>query len=93
MVIAFIGGIILFIFLYTLAFLFNAGRETINFFIMIYCGYGVLCTYIQFSEKCPNCKYRLGFSTSLSLPERCKKCGILYQSDNTNQSLERDEDD
>jgi lipopolysaccharide export LptBFGC system permease protein LptF len=32
--------------------------------------------FIQFSQKCPACGYRLGFQTRLLIPNNCKKCGV-----------------
>ena len=39
---------------------------------------------LQFSEKCPKCGHRLGFQTRLTLPERCKKCGVSYENPGEN---------
>ena len=32
--------------------------------------------FIQFSQKCPRCGYRLGFQSRLLVPQNCKKCGV-----------------
>ena len=32
--------------------------------------------FIQFSQKCPRCGYRLGFQSRLLVPHNCKKCGV-----------------
>lgn len=32
--------------------------------------------FIQLSQKCPRCGYRLGFQTRLMVPDNCKKCGV-----------------
>jgi len=30
---------------------------------------------IQFSERCPRCRYNLGFQSRLDLPASCERCG------------------
>lgn len=39
----------------------------------------LLSLYVQFSQKCPGCGYRLGFQTRLLLPEHCRKCGVALK--------------
>jgi len=36
----------------------------------------LLAGFIQFSQKCPGCGYRIGFQSRLLLPDNCKKCGV-----------------
>ncbi len=80
MVINFSGWFAFFILVYTLIFMVSADAMIVNILVMMLMGWGVICVCIQFSEKCPNCQYRIGFSTRLFLPKNCKKCGIVYQN-------------
>ncbi len=78
MVITFIGWCAMFILVYA-SLLFDADTITVNILVallMVWAGVGV---FMQFSEKCPHCNYRIGLSSSLFLPKRCKKCGVFYQ--------------
>ncbi|PID37022.1 MAG: hypothetical protein CSA72_13840 [Rhodobacterales bacterium] len=87
--ITFIGWCAAFILVFAFAFLFDANTLTVNSLVaglLIWAGYNV---FLQFSEKCPNCQYRIGFSSSLRLPESCKKCGISYQQDPEPKSTDR----
>ncbi len=80
MIITFIGWCVVFILVYASEFLFNADMITVNILVTILMVWGGFGVFIQFSEKCPNCNYRIGFSSSLLLPKSCKKCGIVYQN-------------
>jgi hypothetical protein len=35
----------------------------------------IVAGFVQFSERCPRCGYRIGFQSRLVVPEACKKCG------------------
>lgn len=35
-----------------------------------------LSVFIQFSQKCPACGYRIGFQARLLVPDNCKQCGV-----------------
>jgi len=32
--------------------------------------------WVQFSQKCPACGYRIGFQSRLTVPETCRRCGV-----------------
>ncbi len=80
MVITFIGWCAMLILVFASEFLFNANTTTVNTLVTLLIVWGGFGVFMQFSEKCPNCNYRLGFSSRLLLPKSCKKCGIIYQS-------------
>lgn len=35
---------------------------------------------LQFSVRCPKCGYRLGFQSSLVIPDDCRRCGVLLKA-------------
>ncbi len=80
MVITFIGWCALFILVYASGFLFHTDTIPMNILVTILMAFGGFVVFLQFSEKCPNCNYRIGFFSRLLLPKICKKCGILYQN-------------
>ncbi len=34
---------------------------------------------VQFRERCPRCGSRLGTQSRLLLPDKCRKCGVLFE--------------
>jgi hypothetical protein len=36
-------------------------------------------TVVQFRERCPRCGSRLGTQSRLLLPDKCRKCGVLFE--------------
>ncbi|NIN36565.1 MAG: hypothetical protein GWO08_05200 [Gammaproteobacteria bacterium] len=39
----------------------------------------VLAGFVQFSQKCPACGYRLGLQSRLLLPDHCKRYGVALK--------------
>lgn len=39
----------------------------------------VAATRVQFSAKCPRCKYRTGLQSRLVLPNACERCGVAFK--------------
>ena len=35
--------------------------------------------FVQFSQKCPRCGFRIGFQSRLLLPRKCTKCGVSFR--------------
>jgi hypothetical protein len=66
------------------ALIFAAGADLIigisrmvaSFAFLVFIALVGLGIFIQFSQKCPRCGYRLGFQSRLLLPRNCKKCGV-----------------
>lgn len=55
-----------------------SGRSGIFIFILMLvtvCIDGI----IQFTQKCPRCGYRIGLQSRLTLPEKCKNCGVVFK--------------
>jgi hypothetical protein len=36
-------------------------------------------TVVQFRERCPRCGWRLRTKSRLTLPERCRGCGVAFE--------------
>jgi hypothetical protein len=34
---------------------------------------------VQFRERCPRCGSRLGTQSRLLLPDKCRKCGVVFE--------------
>jgi hypothetical protein len=39
----------------------------------------VLATAVQFRERCPRCRMRLGAHGRLFVPEQCRGCGVAFR--------------
>jgi hypothetical protein len=39
---------------------------------------GVLATAVQFRQRCPRCRMRLGAHGRLFLPKQCRGCGVAF---------------
>jgi hypothetical protein len=42
-------------------------------------GLAALGVYLQLSQRCPRCRYRIGYQSRLLVPERCKCCGVGFR--------------
>lgn len=55
---------------------FGLSRMAASFAFLVIIALAGLGIFIQFSQKCPGCGYRLGFQSRLVIPPNCKKCGV-----------------
>lgn len=78
--ISFVGWCAMFVLVCASAFLFRADTITVNILVTVLPVWAGFNVFLQFSEKCPNCTYRIGFSPRLLLPKSCNKCGIVSQN-------------
>jgi hypothetical protein len=46
--------------------------------LLLALGLIITATILQMREKCPRCGVRLKFKSGLTLPPRCRRCGVLF---------------
>jgi hypothetical protein len=59
--------------------LIGLSQATATIIFLVLVALVVLAGFVQFSQKCPACGYRLGFQSRLLVPDHCKCCGIALK--------------
>lgn len=59
--------------------LIGLSQATATIIFLVLVALVVLAGFVQFSQKCPACGYRLGLQSRLLVPDHCKRCGIALK--------------